>query len=144
MRKIYTTFLFACTLLFSSTLHAQMNWNEHSSTSQYTIQYSDPVNCSQLGGDIQAEYILLKVTNLTSASLQLSFRADLFYVGTGCITCNNPEYLIHLNIPANSSITTDCSNLEGENRRLAIFKKYTNRNNNREFDRFEITEIQVN
>lgn len=148
MKNIYTYSIIVCLLLvnilFTNGLHAQTVWNEHSSTQQYRIEYSDPVICTNSQADIQSEYVFLKISNLTSSPLTLSFRTDLFYIGSGCVTCDNPEYIQHITIPANGSLSADCDFLTTGNRQLLIFKKFINRTNQRDFEKFEITQVRVN
>lgn len=148
MKNIYTFSIIACLLLvnmlFTNRLQAQTVWHEHSSTQQYKIEYSDVVVCTNSQADIQSEYVFLKISNLTSSTLTLSFRTDLFYVGSGCVTCDNPEYIQRITIPANSSLSADCDFLTTGNRELLIFKKFINRANQRDFEKFEITQVQVN
>jgi len=126
----------------SMTVSAQ-TWHSYSSTNQLTVEYSDPVNCTYPGTDVQAEIIFLKFTNLTGAVINVTFRADQYYTGEGCITCGNNEYQYSIVVPANQSVSAGCNSLN-DNRKLTIFKKYTNRNNPRTFDHFEITGIQIN
>ncbi len=136
-------FIVAVVALIAGHLNAQTTWHSSQSSGQYTIEYSDPVICSFSQETVQAEYIYLRVTNLTSHPLTISFRVDHYYVGTGCGTCNNDEYQYSFTIPANLTISGDCSFSTTHHYNLSIFKKFITKPNNREFDKFEITNIQV-
>jgi len=148
MRKLYTYTTIVCLLILNTllinNLNAQTTWHEQSSTAQYKFEYSDVVVCTNAEADIQSEYVFLKISNLTSADIQISFRADIFYVGSGCVTCDNPEYIQRITVPANTSISADCNFMTTGNRQLVIFKKFINKTNYREFEKFEISQIQVN
>ncbi len=141
--------LSTCILFFSafvlniSNLQAQATWHPYQTIGQVQIDYSDPVNCSFSEGTTQAEYIFLKISNLSNNALQVSFRVDTYEVGSGCVTCNNNEYQYSFNIPANGTINADCNFLTTGKDKLAIFKKFISKPNKRVFEKFEITNIVI-
>lgn len=127
----------------NNTIQAQTNWHNQFTSSQIQIDYSDVTNCSFSDGSVQAEYIFLKVSNLTNQPVHVSFRIDTYYTGLGCVTCNNDEYKYSFQIPANGNIAADCNFTSTGQSDLAIFKKFITRINKREFEKFEITGITI-
>lgn len=126
-----------------SNLHAQSSWTSLQTINQVNIEYSEPVNCNFSQGTVQAEYIFLRINNLNAISKTVSFRIDSYYKGSGCGTCNNDEYLFSFQVPANGTISADCNFTETGLSKLAIFKKFISKKNNREFEKFEISNITV-
>jgi len=135
-------FIGAIVLNFYS-IQAQTTWYNYQTTNQVRIDYSDPVNCNFSEGEVQMEYIFLKFSNLTNIAVNISYRVEYYYVGTGCATCTNNEYIYTINVPANGSITTNCDFKSAGQNKLAIFKKYINRTNKVQFDKFEISNITI-
>lgn len=129
--------------LNTNVLQGQSTWHNQYTSSQIQIDYSDATNCSFSDGAVQAEYIFLKITNLTTHTVKVSFRVDVYYVGTGCGTCNNDEYLYSFNVPASGVIQADCNFTTTGMSKLAVFKKFLSKTNYREFEKFEITGITI-
>lgn len=91
--------------------------------------------------DVITEFHFLRLKNKTSNPITVSFKIEYYYNGS-CTTCGNSEYQFTFEIPANATITSDCS-LESPNARLAIISKYVNRNFGSPLERFELSNISV-
>lgn len=136
------SFLGVISLNFNN-LHSQSSWHSLQTVNQVQIEYSDPVSCSFTDANSQAEYIFLKVSNLTNNAVTVSFRVDWYSTGAICATCANDEYKYTFKIPANGVISADCNFPLTGMSKLAVFKKFTGRPNKIEFEKFEITNIIV-
>lgn len=141
--------------LIMSNLHAQYAWTPYETTwttvqtqDDIKIEYSAPVKCEAT--EAKAEYFFLRLSNLSSTTKTVSFRIDYYYKGTGCATCNNDEYQLSFEIPANGVLQGDCNFLSETNiemrtnrNKLAIFKQFLSKKNYTEFEKFEISNITV-
>lgn len=136
------SFLGVITFNFNN-LHSQSTWHTYQKVNQVQIDYSDPVSCSFSQGNEQAEYIFLKISNLTNKEASVSFRLDWYSIGSVCSTCANDEYKYTFKIPANGVISADCNFPKTGMSKLAVFKKFVGRPNRIEFEKFEITNIIV-
>jgi hypothetical protein len=95
----------------------------------------------QCGSDVITEFYFLKLTNKTAQSIDISFKIEYYYNGS-CSTCGTNEYQFTFTVPANGFLMPDC-NLTSSEGRLAIIKRYVNRNYGHPLDRFELSNIIV-
>ncbi len=139
-------------LLHINNQYAQSSWQTYQTPGENGIkiyaqnglhlEYSEPVICN-FSQDVQAEYIFLRLTNYSDSPMNISFRVDHFYQGSGCATCTNDEYQYSFKIPAHGVLTGDCNFTTTGLSKLAIFKKFINKKNSKEFDKFEISNIVI-
>jgi hypothetical protein len=102
----------------------------------YTVQL-----CGEEPNTI-TEFNMLRLTNKTDHAITVSFKIEYYYNGI-CTTCNTNEYQVSFNLPANGTLSPDCTSLSGPAGHLALIKKYINRNFGQPLDRFELTNILV-
>lgn len=134
--------LFIVIICIGNSIMAQTNsWTTYYQSDQILVEYSTDKACNY--GDIlsNAEYVFLKVTNQTNATIQLQYHLDIYYQGEGCATCSNDEYKYTISVPAHQSIEAGCDYTAKGLSKLAIFKKYTDKPNRRIFEKFELTQI---
>src|SRR5689334_19916121 len=55
------------------------------------------------------EFNFIRLTNKTNQMITVGFKVEYYYNGT-CSTCNTNEYQFSYKVPANGSVSTDCSN----------------------------------
>jgi hypothetical protein len=88
------------------------------------------------------EFNFIRLTNKTDQMITVGFKIEYYYDGV-CTTCGTSEYQVSFKVPANNSVSTDCSSLSGAYGHLGIINKYINRNYGHPLDRFELTNITV-
>ena len=113
------------------------SWTLYRELDAVKIEYTT----EQCGDDVITEFNFIKLTNKTSQPVSVTFKIEYYYNGT-CTTCTNEEYRFTFALPANGSIQADCS-LSSNTGRLAIIKRYVNRNYGHPLDRFELSDIVV-
>ncbi|MEX1001591.1 MAG: hypothetical protein WDZ35_05710 [Crocinitomicaceae bacterium] len=98
-----------------------INWTTYLSNSDFKIEYK-LTECDPAYG-YDAEYVVIRITNLTSSKMALSWNMDIYYQGK-CKTCNYPEeYGYQLGVAPNQTLSGDCE--MDANYRLKIFSKFT-------------------
>lgn len=97
-----------------------IGWILYVDNQDFLIEYKF-TDCDPAKG-FDFEGVLLKVTNLTTHKLSLSWHKILYYAG-GCRTCDYPdEYNYEISLDANESIEGDCASESGYN--LKLFSKF--------------------
>lgn len=96
------------------------DWTVYVENSEFRIEYRMS-NCDPTNG-FDFESVMLKVTNLTSNKLNLSWHKILYYAGT-CRTCDYPEeYGYELSLESNQVIEADCLAESGYD--LKLFSRF--------------------
>ncbi len=107
---------------------------------ELTIDYRTE-NCGA-EPNLISEFHFIRLTNKTAEAITVSFKIEP-YINGNCTTCHNDEYYFTFEIPANSSITSYCDQLQEKNGNLALVSKYLNRDFGSDLDKFEITNISI-
>src|SRR5690606_8399278 len=92
---------------FFSQAHAQTAWNTIASNAKVEIQESVQTCNYDYSPMDNGEVVILRVRNKTNASVNVSFRMDVYY-NDQCVTCGNDEYVFKATLPANGVITGSC------------------------------------
>lgn len=127
---------FLCpSLMFAQSANS---WTVYQDLPAVKIDYTT----QQCGSDVITEFNFIRLTNKTSNSISVSFKVEYYYNGS-CTTCGTNEYQFTFDLPANGFLMPSCDDLTTPNGRLAIIKRYVNRNFGHPLDRFELTNIIV-
>ncbi len=139
MRRLLLFTAFLLTLIGSTDLVAQTSdsWTLYRELDAVKIEYTT----QQCGNDVITEFNFIKLTNKTAQPVSITFKIEYYYNGS-CTTCSIEEYRFTFSLPSNGSIEADCS-LSPNTGRLAIIKRYVNRNYGHPLDRFELSDIVV-
>ena len=96
------------------------------------------LSCEKPSDDIQNQYIVLKISNKTDQTLEVSFKKELWYNNV-CSSCNdNNEFSTNVVLQPKSFLSADCNS---KNKDLKIFK--SNPHAKKVLSKFELKEIQV-
>ena len=115
-------------------------WTTYRDLDAVKIDYTTQ-ECTGQNSGVITEFNFVRLTNKTANQVTITFKIEYYYNGS-CTTCSNDEYRFTFVLPPNGILVPDCS-LTGEAAKLAIIKRYVNRNFGYPLDRFELTNITV-
>ncbi len=127
---------------------AQQKMNAEQLSSDWTLLaaqngvelYIQKIDCKVGNVEKPFTYGFLKAVNTTDQEKNLSFNIHLFYTD-GCAGCDNPnEEYKYVNVPANGSVSTDCS---FENGQLALLIRNPLQTDLQEFTYLSLIDLKV-
>ena len=117
-------------------------WTSYYSNESFVISTTEN-SCTNPSKGIDKEYLFLKITNTSDASVKLTYKIEKWYDGI-CSNCDdsaeNAPYTIELK--KGESISGSCENYR--DRKLAIFSKMNGNINARSLTSFKIIPLEIN
>jgi hypothetical protein len=103
--------------------------------------FSTPADCSDLANGTSNEYLLLKIVNSNSTSVEVSFLKNAWYNGN-CSNCSgdSPERRSELVVAANESLVGSC---DSKDKRLKVFSRMLRQEKARKLTKFEVVNMNV-
>lgn len=126
------------TLLICSFVQTSKEWKFYFENKEVKIE-SCLFSCEKPSVDIHNKYVLLKITNKTNKTIEVSFEKEL-WSNEICTTCSDSkEFETKIILQPNEVAQADC---DSKTKELKIF--HSNSNAKKILTKFELKEIKIN
>ncbi len=141
LASIFSVFVLASFAQSQKNMAPSNQWSTYTETNQLKVEYK-VVDCTYNSDGLAQRNVLLRYTNKTSSSIEVSWSLDLYYDDV-CSTCNvtNGEYNFSISLSPNQVYEGDCELTHHYDRKL--FVRHTNLTNHSELTNFELANLQV-
>lgn len=126
------------TFLICSFIQSSKEWKFYFENEEIKIE-SSLFSCDKPSDDIYNKYIVLKITNKTNKTIEVSFEKEL-WSNDICTTCSDSkEFKTKIILRPNEVAQADC---DSKTKELKIF--HSNSNSKKILSKFELKNIKIN